>query len=122
DWGSPAVPERMDLKSVLRLAPEVVVRPRWFLTWTRHGGPPGLTVPNMGAPGEPSPGFFAVYGEWMQTDPPTWDDVRWLREQWDGPFMLKGVMRVDDARRAVDAGVTALSVSTHGGNNLDGAP
>ncbi len=122
DWGSPAVPERMDLKSVLRLAPEVVVRPRWFLTWTRHGGPPGLSVPNMGAPGEPSPGFFAVYGEWMQTDPPTWDDVRWLREQWDGPFMLKGVMRVDDAKRAADAGVTAISVSNHGGNNLDGTP
>ena len=51
-----------------------------------------------------------------------WDDLRWLREQWDGPFMLKGVMRVDDARRAVDAGVTAISVSNHGGNNLDGTP
>jgi isopentenyl diphosphate isomerase/L-lactate dehydrogenase-like FMN-dependent dehydrogenase len=36
--------------------------------------------------------------------------------------MLKGVMRVDDARRAVDAGVTAISVSNHGGNNLDGTP
>ena len=53
---------------------------------------------------------------------PTWDDVRWLREQWGGPFMLKGVTRVDDARRAVDAGVTAISVSNHGGNNLDGTP
>jgi isopentenyl diphosphate isomerase/L-lactate dehydrogenase-like FMN-dependent dehydrogenase len=42
-----------------------------------------------------------------------------LREQWDGPFLLKGVTRVDDARRAVDAGVTAISVSNHGGNNLD---
>ncbi|WP_345025693.1 alpha-hydroxy-acid oxidizing protein, partial [Actinomadura keratinilytica] len=58
----------------------------------------------------------------MQTPPPSWDDVRWLREQWDGPFMLKGVCRVDDARRAVDAGVTAISVSNHGGNNLDGTP
>ena len=47
---------------------------------------------------------------------------RWLREQWGGPFMLKGVMRVDDAKRAVDAGVTAISVSNHGGNNLDGTP
>jgi L-lactate dehydrogenase (cytochrome)/glycolate oxidase len=58
----------------------------------------------------------------MQTPPATWEDVRWLREQWDGPFMLKGIMRVDDARRAVDAGVTAISVSNHGGNNLDGTP
>jgi isopentenyl diphosphate isomerase/L-lactate dehydrogenase-like FMN-dependent dehydrogenase len=53
---------------------------------------------------------------------PSWDDVAWLREQWDGPFLLKGVMRVDDAKRAVDAGVTAVSVSNHGGNNLDGTP
>ena len=58
----------------------------------------------------------------MQTPPPTWADVPWLREQWGGPFMLKGVTRVDDARRAVDAGVTAISVSNHGGNNLDGTP
>jgi pre-mycofactocin synthase len=48
--------------------------------------------------------------------------VAWLREQWGGPFMLKGVTRVDDAKRAVDAGVTAISVSNHGGNNLDGTP
>jgi len=45
-----------------------------------------------------------------------------MREQWGGPFMLKGVCRVDDARRAVDAGVTAISVSNHGGNNLDTTP
>src|SRR5439155_1062463 len=44
------------------------------------------------------------------------------REQWDGPFMVKGVTRVDEARRAVDAGATALSVSNHGGNNLDTTP
>src|SRR5690606_13667791 len=44
------------------------------------------------------------------------------REQWDGPFMLKGVSRLDDAKRAVDAGVTAISVSNHGGNNLDSTP
>jgi isopentenyl diphosphate isomerase/L-lactate dehydrogenase-like FMN-dependent dehydrogenase len=48
--------------------------------------------------------------------------VRWLREQWDGPFMLKGVTRVDDAKRGVDAGASAISVSNHGGNNLDGTP
>ena len=58
----------------------------------------------------------------MSTPPPTWDDVAWLREEWGGPFMLKGVSRLDDARRAVDAGVTAISVSNHGGNNLDSTP
>ena len=58
----------------------------------------------------------------MQTPPPSWEDVAWLREQWGGAFMLKGITRVDDAKRAVDAGVTAISVSNHGGNNLDGTP
>lgn len=48
--------------------------------------------------------------------------MRWLRAQWDGPFLLKGICRVDDARRAVDAGVSAISVTNHGGNNLDGTP
>ena len=46
----------------------------------------------------------------------------WLREQWGGVFLLKGVTRIDDAKRAVDAGVSAISVSNHGGNNLDGTP
>jgi isopentenyl diphosphate isomerase/L-lactate dehydrogenase-like FMN-dependent dehydrogenase len=58
----------------------------------------------------------------MQTPPPSWDDVAWLREEWGGKFMLKGVTRVDDAKRAVDAGVDAISVSNHGGNNLDTTP
>ncbi len=84
--------------------------------------PPNLRVPNQAPRGEPGPPFFAAYGEWMGTPPPTWEDIAWLRELWGGPFMLKGVMRVDDAKRAVDAGVSAISVSNHGGNNLDGTP
>jgi len=107
---------------MLRLAPEVLVRPAWLADWARAGGPPDLTVPNLTPPGETALTFFGAYGEWMQTPPATWEDLRWLRDQWQGPFMLKGVMRVDDARRAVDAGFTAISVSNHGGNNLDGTP
>ena len=68
------------------------------------------------------PGFFEAYGIWMGTPPPTWDDVAWLRSQWDGPFMVKGISRADEARRAADAGASAISVSTHAGNNLDGTP
>jgi pre-mycofactocin synthase len=122
DWGSPPIPEQMDVKAALRLLPEAITRPRWLLQWTRAGGPPDLTVPNMAPPDQKGPTFFGAYGEWMQTSPPTWEDLRWLREQWEGPLMLKGVMRVDDALRAVDAGFTAISVSNHGGNNLDGTP
>lgn len=122
DWGSPSIPERLDAMTVLRHLPEALVRPRWMLRWARSGGLPSLEVPNFAVGGEPAPRFFEAYGAWMQTPPATWDDVAWLREQWDGPFMLKGVMRPDDARRAADAGVTAISVSNHGGNNLDGSP
>jgi L-lactate dehydrogenase (cytochrome) len=48
--------------------------------------------------------------------------VAWLRQLWGGPFLVKGITRIDDARRAVDAGATAISVSNHGGNDLDGTP
>lgn len=123
DWGSPFIPEKINLEAVRRYAPQVALKPRWLLDFARTGKLPDLTVPNMvGTPGEPAPTFFGAYGMWMQSPMPTWEDVAWLREQWDGPFMLKGVMRVDDAKRAVDAGVTAISVSNHGGNNLDGTP
>jgi pre-mycofactocin synthase len=122
DWGSPFIPERIDRKAVLHYAPEVLRRPRWLAQWAKTKTLPDLSVPNWAGPGEPAPTFFGAYGEWMMTAPPSWDDLAWLREQWGGPFMLKGVMRVDDARRAVDIGATAISVSNHGGNNLDGTP
>jgi isopentenyl diphosphate isomerase/L-lactate dehydrogenase-like FMN-dependent dehydrogenase len=108
--------------TMARFAPQALLRPRWLAGYARTGHPPDLTVPNMATGGPAAPTFFAAYGEWMQSPLPTWDDVRWLREQWRGPFMLKGVTRADDARRAVDAGVTAISVSNHGGNDLDGTP
>jgi len=122
DWGSPAIPERLDLAALARLAPAGLARPGYLLSWLRHGRLPDLTVPNMALPGQPAPGFFAAYRDWMTVAPPTWADIAWLRERWDGPFLVKGVMRPDDARRAVDAGATAVSVSNHGGNNLDGTP
>ena len=125
DWGSPFIPEKVNLEAVRRYAPQVALKPRWLLQFARTGRIPDLTVPNMVAtPGDPAPTFFGAYGQWMQSPMPTWADVAWLRDLWgaDRPFMLKGVMRVDDAERAVDAGVTATSVSNHGGNNLDGTP
>jgi L-lactate dehydrogenase (cytochrome)/glycolate oxidase len=122
DWGSPTIPETVNLRAMLRFAPEALTHPRWFLSFARTGKRPDLTTPNMVAKGEKGPTFFGAYGDWMQTPPPSWDDVAWLRELWGGPFMLKGVSRVDDAKRAVHTGVSAISVSNHGGNNLDGTP
>jgi heme/flavin dehydrogenase (mycofactocin system) len=122
DWGSPKIPERMDLKTMLRMSPEVLTKPRWLWSFGKGLRPPDLRVPNQGRRGEQGPPFFEAYGQWMGTPPPTWEDIEWLRELWGGPFLLKGMVRVDDAKRAVDAGVSAITVSNHGGNNLDGTP
>ena len=122
DWGSPWIPDKIGLKAVVKLAPEVLARPAWFWSFARTGHLPALTTPNMALPGQKPPTFFGAYYEWMQSEPPSWEDVAWLRGQWNGPFMVKGVSRVDDARRVVDLGASALSVSNHGGNNLDGTP
>jgi heme/flavin dehydrogenase (mycofactocin system) len=145
DWGSPEIPEKVDLKTMLRFAPQVARRPRWLAGFARAGHIPDLTAPNLAPPGAeppaappggetptapvrgPAPTFFTAYYAWMTTPPASWDDVAWMRDQWSQlsggrPFMLKGVCRIDDALRAVDCGVTAISVSNHGGNNLDGTP
>jgi L-lactate dehydrogenase (cytochrome) len=51
----------------------------------------------------------------------TWRDAAWLAEQWGGPFAIKGLLRAEDARQAVDIGATAVMLSNHGGRQLDGA-
>jgi L-lactate dehydrogenase (cytochrome) len=52
----------------------------------------------------------------------SWRDVQWLKQQWGGKLVVKGIMDPDDARQAVDAGADAIIVSNHGGRQLDGAP
>jgi heme/flavin dehydrogenase (mycofactocin system) len=120
DWGSPRIPHRLTVREALRFAPQALTHPRWLRGFI--GRLPDLSVPNMVDDGKAAPAFFDAYGAWMGTPPPSWDDIAWLRREWGGPFLLKGITRVDDARRAVDAGVSAISVSNHGGNNLDGTP
>ncbi len=121
DWGSPEIPEQMNFAAVYKMAPEGIRRPRWTATWLKSGLP-DLTIPNLTPPDGVPPTFFGAYGEWGQTPPPSWEDIAWLREEWGGKFMLKGITRVDDAKRAVDLGADAISVSNHGGNNLDTTP
>jgi isopentenyl diphosphate isomerase/L-lactate dehydrogenase-like FMN-dependent dehydrogenase len=112
---------------MLEIASALMTRPRWLYQFGRTGQIPDLTAPNLAPPsGGRAPTFFAAFYEWMTTPPPGWDDVAWMRDTWaelsGTPFVLKGVGRVDDAKRAVEAGVDAISVSNHGGNNLDGTP
>jgi L-lactate dehydrogenase (cytochrome) len=122
DWGSPAIPERLSMRAMAAFAPYAIRRPRWVLSFLRGGGLPDMTVPNLAVEGEDAPTFFGAYVQWMQTPQPTWADIAWLRNQWDGRLVIKGVMHPDDARQAADVGADAISVSNHGGNNLDGSP
>lgn len=123
DWGSPAIPEKMSLRAIWDMKWEGITHPAWATSWLTGGGLPDLTAPNLRDPATGvAPTFFGAYYEWMNTPPPQWADIEWIKQEWGGPLMLKGVSRIDDARRAVDVGVDAISVSNHGGNNLDTTP
>ncbi|MDH2416137.1 pre-mycofactocin synthase MftD [Nocardioides sp. CER19] len=127
DWGSPEIPERVNLKAIVRNSPAMALKFSWWWSFLRTRRVPDLTAPNLAARGATKgPTFFGAYYEWMTTPPPQWEDIAWVASTWQQmsgkPFVLKGVTRIDDAKRAVDAGVDAISVSNHGGNNLDGTP
>lgn len=66
----------------------------------------------------------AAAAEWTSTVFPTishgWEDIRFLREHWDGPIVLKGIQTVEDARKSVEAGCQGIVVSNHGGRQVDG--
>ena len=67
----------------------------------------------------------AAFRDWVdaQFDPSvTWEDIAWVRANWDGRLVVKGVLDSEDARRAVDAGVDGIVVSNHGGRQLDSVP
>ncbi len=123
DWGSPQIPEKMNAKAIWDMKWEGITHLPWASKWVFGGGLPDLTAPNLRDPETGvAPTFFGAYYEWMNTPPAQWEDIAWIKEQWGGPLMLKGITRVDDAKRAVDIGVDAISVSNHGGNNLDTTP
>lgn len=123
DWGVPPNPPmKMDLKTMVELAPHALSRPRWFSRYLVRGRIPALEVPNLFITPGDIPTFGRAWAEFETTPTPTWDDVKWLRDLWGGPFMIKGVSTIKDAKLAVDMGADAISVSNHGGNNIDGTP
>lgn len=123
DWGVPPNPPmKMDLKTMVELAPHALSRPYWFSRYLLRGRIPELKVPNLFITPDNVPTFGAAWEEFVNTPTPTWDDVKWLRDLWGGPFMIKGISSIQDAKLAVDMGADAISVSNHGGNNIDGTP
>ena len=102
----------------LRFLPQFFTRPSWVAGFLRDGGIPSLA--NVVRPGEGPMALVDVVGA-LARSAVTWEDFRWIREAWSGPLVAKGVLTGDDARRAIDAGATAVAVSNHGGRQLDGA-
>ena len=101
---------------------EAIRRPRWL--WHLIAGPPvhfGCLVDEL--PPNTDMSSMAAYLDRELADlSKTWEDVAWLRERWDGPLLIKGVMSAADARRSVEQGADAVVVSNHGGRQLDGLP
>jgi L-lactate dehydrogenase (cytochrome) len=103
----------------IRYSPQVLTRPSWLLNFLRGGGVPVL--PNVVIPGR-GPMPLTDVGTALAQSTIVWEDLRWIRDVWQGPLIVKGVITGDDARRAVDAGASAVVVSNHGGRQLDTVP
>lgn len=101
----------------LPFLPELLTHPGWLASFLLDGGVPKLE--NVVVPGSGGMPMTDV-GTALRKSVVTWEDIRWIRQSWTGPLVIKGVLTADDARRAVDEGAAAISVSNHGGRQLDG--
>jgi len=99
--------------------PQVLSRPRWLTSFLLDGGVQPL--PNVVIPGK-GPMALMDVSVALAESAVTWSDFRWIRECWQRPIVVKGVLTADDARRAIDYGAAAISVSNHGGRQLDCVP
>ena len=99
--------------------PQLLARPAWLTAFLLDGGLPGL--PNVVVPGK-GPLPLVDVAAALAESAVTWADLRWIRELWRGPIVVKGVLSGDDARHAIDEGAVAVSVSNHGGRQLDCVP
>lgn len=110
------------LRSKLGRALDLATHPSWLVDVGIQGKP--LTFGNLesAVPGARKPDQFK---EWVdaQFDPSvTWEDLEWVRKNWPGKIVVKGLLDVDDAKEAVARGVDGIVVSNHGGRQLDDTP
>jgi len=98
------------------------LHPTWALDVGVRGKPHTFGNLERAVPGAASPTDFSAWVD-AQFDPSvTWDDLDWVRRNWPGKLVLKGILDPDDARRAADRGVDGIVVSNHGGRQLDATP
>ncbi len=103
-----------------RLFAQVMRCPTWATGTLRHGMP-RMRLMDSYADTSLKTSSTAHVGYLLRTSP-DWDYVKWLRDAWDGPFLVKGVLRADDAARLQDEGADAIWVSNHAGRQFDAAP
>jgi len=96
--------------------PNILEHPGWLFAFLRDGGLPRLE--NIIVPGQ-GPMSLMDVGSALARAVVSWDDLKWIRDMWKGPIVIKGVLIGDDAKRAVDEGAAAVVVSNHGGRQLD---
>jgi isopentenyl diphosphate isomerase/L-lactate dehydrogenase-like FMN-dependent dehydrogenase len=96
--------------------PELLAHPGWLASFLMDGGMPKLE--NIVMPGQGPMPLVDIAAALAQAAV-TWKDLRWIRELWSGPIVIKGILIGDDARRAVDEDAAAVVVSNHGGRQLD---
>jgi isopentenyl diphosphate isomerase/L-lactate dehydrogenase-like FMN-dependent dehydrogenase len=114
-----SIPAGVTLRDAIRFAPQALPKPRWLLDFVRAGVEEPQVAMGLRPDGTPMGLFEGIEKIYQQT--PAWEDVPWIRQRWDGPLVIKGILTVEDARRAVDEGADAIVVSNHGGNVLDGS-
>ncbi|MGH9313182.1 MAG: alpha-hydroxy acid oxidase [Vicinamibacterales bacterium] len=102
---------------MLPYLPQFLARPRWLAAFLKDGGL--MSFPNVMLPGV-GPMPYADVGTALEQSMVAWQDLRWIRDAWNGPLVIKGVHIGDDARRAIDEGADVVVVSNHGGRQLDG--
>ncbi len=111
------LPEGVSVREAARFLPQLATKPRWAIDFAR--GRISLALPmaldEEGREMQPKAAQTGFGERWID-----WDDLAWIREIWDCPIIVKGVLSAGEARSAVDAGAVAVVVSNHGGNRLDG--
>ncbi len=103
-----------------RMVYEAATSPGWLMALMRHGQP---TFANLAKYAENNArGEIAGFTQREVRGAFTWEEVARLRDAWDGPLTVKGILHPGDAEKAVSLGVDGIQVSNHGGRQLEGAP
>lgn len=113
------VPYTINLKEAIKFLPQIWNKPAWTWDFIKAGLPEPKVAMGLRPDGTPMGLFEGIAQIYQET--PKWEDIPWIRRHWDGPLVIKGIVTVADAKRAVAEGADAIVISNHGGNVLDGS-